>query len=329
MIGTVGGTIGALAVAGAGAHGFLMGRRGVFPAPLVDRVLERRRRQPFGPWTVTTVRVSDPLDVGQLTAAIDDARPVLTCHDVHDLDAVFVADPFVVHDGHLHHLFVEVMERSTGRGVIAAASSHDGRTWVYRGEVLREDFHLSYPQVFAWDGRWWMVPETNEDRTVRIYSTDQLPGGWRFDATLLRGHRYVDASVFRHADRWWMLVSDALDEVLNLFVADTPTGPWVGHPCNPVVVNDPRRARPGGRVLERDGRLVRFAQDDAHSYGRAVRAFEIVELTPTSFAERPLGAHHPILGPGRSAWNRAGMHHIDMLAVGADDWLVAVDGRAF
>jgi hypothetical protein len=312
------------AVGVAGAHGFLVGRRHVFPAPLIDGVLERRRRRPWGPWSVAATRVADPLD---LADAVDTARPVLTWRDVHDVDAVFVADPFVVRDGEAYHLFVEVMERATGHGVIASASSRDGLDWTYDGVVLREPFHLSYPQVFSWRDRHYMVPETNETRTVRLYATDRLPGGWRHEATLLRGHRFVDASLFEHGDRWWMLVSDAGDPVLNLYVADAPTGPWIEHPANPVVAGDARRARPGGRVLVDDGRIVRFAQDDTDSYGRALSAFEVTELTPERFCERELDAA-PLLGPGRSAWNRAGMHHLDLLR---DDhgWLAVVDGREF
>lgn len=324
-------------VGAAGAHGFMMGRRGVFPARLVDELLERRRRRPGGPWSVAVARVTDPLD---LVGAMDAATPALDRHDVDDVDAVFVADPFIVRDGDVYRLFVEVMERDSGRGVIASASSADGVEWSYDGVALREPFHLSYPQVFTWCDRHYMVPETNETRTVRLYGSDRLPDGWRHEATLLRGHRFVDASLFEHDGRWWMFVSDACDPVLNLFVADAPIGPWVEHPANPIVGGDARLAQPGGRVLADGGRIVRFAQDDVDSYGRALIAIEITELTPTTFRERPIGT---VLGPGRRGWNRAGMHHLDLLRLDLlrldplrldtgwldTGWLAVADGREF
>jgi hypothetical protein len=84
-------------------------------------------------------------------------------------------------------------------------------------------------------------------------------------------------------------------------------------------------ARPAGRIVDWDGRLLRFAQNCEPAYGTDVRAFEIRSLTANSYHERPLGAA-PILGPGRDDWNRAGMHHVDLHRVSADRWIACVDG---
>ena len=53
---------------------------------------------------------------------------------------------------------------------------------------------------------------------------------------------------------------------------------------NPIV-SDVRRARPAGRVLSRDGELIRPSQDCSGRYGRAVAFNRIVRLTPTEFGE--------------------------------------------
>ncbi len=41
--------------------------------------------------------------------------------------------------------FFEVLSREYGRGEIGLAASVDGFEWQYRQIVLREPFHLSYP----------------------------------------------------------------------------------------------------------------------------------------------------------------------------------------
>jgi hypothetical protein len=74
-----------------------------------------------------------------------------------------------------------------------------------------------------------------------------------------------------------------------------------------------------------EGRLFRFAQDDAPAYGIQVWAFEITDLTTVSYHEQRVGPA-PILGPGAAGWNDKGMHHVDPHWVGNDAWIACVDG---
>jgi hypothetical protein len=69
-------------------------------------------------------------------------NPVLTRHEVTDIPAAFVADPFLVREAAGWVMFMEVMNAGTGRGEIALARSPDGLEWSYEGVVLREPFHL-------------------------------------------------------------------------------------------------------------------------------------------------------------------------------------------
>jgi hypothetical protein len=50
-----------------------------------------------------------------------------------------------------------------------------------------------------------------------------------------------------------------------------------------------------GRLFERDGRLIRPAQDCAPGYGNAVVFNEVVELGPRAYRERPLSRLDPML----------------------------------
>ncbi len=52
------------------------------------------------------------------------------------------------------------MNARTKQGDIGLAVSGDGRTWTYRGIVLDEAFHLSFPYVFEWNGAVYLVPES-------------------------------------------------------------------------------------------------------------------------------------------------------------------------
>ena len=113
--------------------------------------------------------------------------------------------------------------------------------------------------------------------------------------------------------------------MLRLFYARNLTGPWIEHPKSPIVRCDCHKARPGGRVLLVHGRVIRFAQDDCQAYGRSVRAFEVLELTPENYLEREV-PESPILEPSGSGWNADGMHNLDAHPLGNNTWIACVDG---
>ena len=60
-------------------------------------------------------------------------------------------------------------------------------------------------------------------------------------------------------------------------------GDWVSQPMNPIVKLNKNISRPDGRGLIHDGHLCRFIQDDAPRYGIQVFAFEIIELSKTTY----------------------------------------------
>lgn len=258
------------------------------------------------------------------------SNPVLTAGDVTDAVATSVADPFMIRVDGTWHMFFEVVRwRGGGRkGVIAVATSPDARAWSYRGVVLEEPFHLSYPYVFSDGSDLYLIPESSAAGAVRLYRAAAFPARWEHVKDLVTGPVLVDSSVFRHAGRWWMLTETDPAHghgTLRLFHARELPGPWEEHPRSPIVRGDPGRARPGGRVVCLGGSVIRFAQDCARDYGSALRAFAITELGPDAYGEVEVAPSPVLAGSGRG-WNRSGMHHVDAHPAGPGRWLACVDG---
>src|SRR5262249_31357746 len=150
------------------------------------------------------------------------------------------------------HMFFEVMNWRTGKGEIGLATSKDGLAWRPEQIVLAEPFHLSYPYVFEWMGEHYMIPESYQAGAVRLYQAVDFPTRWAFVGSLIEGRYLVDASIVRWADRWWLFTEtnpDVKHDTLRLFHAEDLMGPWREHPSSPVVVGDPRVARPAGRAM--------------------------------------------------------------------------------
>lgn len=274
-------------------------------------------------WSIGMLKGSSPFD---LTSQRIINNPVLTNDDVTDIRAEYVADPFMILDDSNYYMFFEVLNKDTAHGDIGLAESNDGMNWEYKKIVLDEPFHLSYPYVFKWDGEYYLIPESFENASVRLYKASEFPTQWDFVANLLEGYDFVDPSIFRFSDRWWLFLSSTRNDVLFLYYADDLIGPWVEHPESPIIDQNPNKARPGGRVLVTDNKVFRFTQDDYPTYGNQVNAFEITELSTTTYNENPV-VENPILRGSGIGWNADGMHHIDPYKIGESHWIASVDGR--
>lgn len=270
-------------------------------------------------WAIGVLSGSSPL---AWTVSSEITNPVLNGRDVTDVDALYVADPFVLRVEGAYLMFFEILGRSDNKGRIGLARSTDGVTWTYDRVVLEEPFHLSYPYAFAWDGKYYLLPESHEAGVVRLYVADRFPTSWSRREVLLDG-AFADASVVYARSAWWLFAHDLETRALRLFFADRLEGPYVEHSRSPIVEDDPSRDRPAGRILAWDGALLRSTQDGDRAYGSAVELHHVTELTPFAYGDAPLG--RVLTGSGRG-WNRHGMHHLDALEAEPGRWLAWVDG---
>ncbi len=275
-------------------------------------------------WSIGIYEGSLPFDLAPSKSA---KNPVISARDITDVDALFVADPFMIQHKGKFFMFFEVMDGWEKKGLIGYAESSDAISWCYKGIVLNEPFHLSYPYVFEHEGQIYMMPESHRDVSVRLYRASSFPDKWEYQGDLLRGFHIVDPSLVYHNGMWWLFAAIAPDNgVLNLFYSKTLHGRWQFHPRNPIVRFDPRYARPAGRIIKHEGKLYRFAQDCSKIYGSQVFAFEIEELSESDYRETMVSPDPLIKGSGKG-WNALGMHHIDLKKLTPQKWVAAVDGR--
>lgn len=278
---------------------------------LVTRLVRHRRerRRYDTRWTLLTGRRqgADIIDIERVTPP----------------DGHFWADPMVVADGADRYVFYEDYRNDRARGHIAVAPIDRAGRLGAAQMALERPYHLSYPWVFAHGGQWYMVPETQANRTIEVYRCLAFPSRWQFSHVLMADVRAVDATFLQHEGRWWMFANvaefegSATSDELCAFWADDPLSThWQPHPHNPVV-SDVGRARPAGPFVRRDGRLFRPSQDCASEYGGAVCVNEVLALTETAYEERCVGRLEATWDP----------HVVAMHTVSEHDGQVVLDGK--
>jgi hypothetical protein len=203
----------------------------------------------------------------------------------------YYADPFLIAHNGRRWLFVEEYDYRAGKGIISCAAVCENKMDL-PSPALVCTYHLSYPFVFRHQEEIYMVPETGANRCVELYRARVFPFDWVLAKVLLDKVDVYDATLLWYKDNWWMFCAvaheggSAQDE-LAIFYSRSLEGPWLSHQLNPVK-SDCRSARPAGRVITCDGRLVRPAQDCETTYGSALVWLEIEELTPERFSEREI-----------------------------------------
>ena len=274
-------------------------------------------------WTIGIYRGESPFALAPARRA---RNPVLRAEDVTDVPAKFVADPFLIREDAKWYLFFEVYNNRTQQGDLAVATSKDARHWEYQQIIIDEPFHLSYPYVFKWQDDYYLIPESFETDSIRLYKATDFPTQWSFVTTLVTDSDFVDPSIVHFNDKWWLFASQTSNDILHLYHADDLQGPWKEHPNSPVVDGDKHKARPSGRVLVIEDHLYRFTMNVAPEVGmHEVWAYEVTRLDSEHYSE-VLARPNPILKASGSGWTGQGMHQIDAYQIEQDEWIAAVDG---
>ena len=233
-----------------------------------------------------------------------------SAHRVPNPAGRFYADPFVVSRDGVDYCFVEDFDYRTQRGRISVLELGDTQAR-FLGSVLDEPFHLSFPFLFEHAGSLFMMPETSENRDIRVYRCVDFPLRWQLHGVLMSDVSAVDTMMFRHDGRWWLLTNlapqshDDQGAELLVFHGDDPLGPhWTPHAGNPIYI-DPSRARNGG-LLAADGQLHRVGQRQGfRQYGAGATIFRIDEITPSRYRETRVASLEPGFRPGL-----LGTHHL-------------------
>ena len=246
---------------------------------VVSRLFPRRHRA-TPEWHVGYVRGAKQIaDLGQAVV-------------ISNPDGRWFADPFVVERSGRTVCFVEEFSEAELRGCISAIELTDDGGYELLGPVVEEDFHMSFPFVFDFEGCLYMVPETHTTGQVRLYACDSFPMEWRFVGTCLDDVIAVDPLLFEHDGHWWLLcgipvdAGNMLDIALHVFFSDSPLSTcWKPHALNPVLI-DNLNARNGGILFDRDRLPVRVRQSQGfNQYGAGFSLARIETLSATAYQE--------------------------------------------
>ena len=227
------------------------------------------------------------------------------------------ADPFLFAHNDGLYLFYEI-QTDFGLGEIWAQSMDAQGIWSNHGQVLKEDFHLSYPQVFFHDGQVWMIPETSASGKVWLYTAAVFPNKWRKTMVLV-DEVLLDPSIIIQPEGIFLLGTTREND-LKLYFAPDLSQEFVS--TDVVMPSHDFLARNAGRPLRIQNEIYRVAQNNQYGYGQGISLLQIDQLSINNYSEHVTTSD---LFQTKPKWMESGCHHIST-ALFMNEHYVAVDG---
>lgn len=204
----------------------------------------------------------------------------------------FWADPFLVKKEGKYFLFFEDLPFATDKGHLSVMEIKPDGTQGPIHVILEKEYHLSYPFIFEFESKLYMIPESYQANNIQLYECTNFPFKWEHKMNLMEEVCAMDTTLFFHDDKWWLFCTmseidgSSHHDELFLFYADHPfTKEWTPHPLNPIV-SDVRSARPAGHLYKQGTRLIRPSQDCSRKYGYGFNLNEVLVLSTTEYKER-------------------------------------------
>lgn len=231
----------------------------------------------------------------------------------------FIADPFLFIKENKFYIFFE--HQLEGYDNIGLMVSEDGENYEYKGVVLDENFHLSFPQIFENSGRIYMLPETKEANHVLLYESTEFPYKWEISDTLIKNVQLKDPSILLTDD---LILITASDDKLrqHVYTADSLHGEWKNSKKFKGRRGD--ETRPGGSFFEVEGEWYLPFQNNSQGYGTGLSLYKLdIQQEKISFEK----VNSMFLKPHPDIkWFAGGMHHLDVKRTG-EHYMLVYDGR--
>lgn len=207
---------------------------------------------------------------------------------------LYQADSFLFVKGEELFLFYE-LQHWDDPGCIAIIKTSDLHTWSEPIIVLREPFHLSFPYVFEDCGGIYMIPESQENDSIRLYQANEDLTAFKYVRTLLKQKRegdihynFNDSHIYQKEGTYYLFTSYQKDWMYyqELYLThNLLNGEFVKHPMSPICISN-EFGRNGGSLIKFEDKLLRVTQDCHEDYGDNISLMEVTQLNEQQYQEQ-------------------------------------------
>lgn len=195
----------------------------------------------------------------------------------------FLADPFLAQINGETRIALEYLPYKGFKGEIKVFSGNQFEL-EKKEETIVENYHLSYPNIFCFDGKTYCLPEAYQAGGLFIY--EKINEIWK-KQLLIDNIKCIDPDIIFHEGYYYLFTTikgQAHDTKLFIYYSKELLKGWQPHLLNPVVT-DVRSARGAGKIFSDGNNLYRPGQNYSVYKEGSITISKINKLSPTQYAE--------------------------------------------
>ncbi len=199
------------------------------------------------------------------------------------------ADPFIYKHNDEWYVFMEIFQYDKGYAGIGYSKLIDGKLTEPR-MIMDTGYHMSFPLIFEYNGKIFMVPETCAVNKVQMFECTDFPERWNSVGCIKENAILSDSAVFEYDNRFYMFTSAPTDDLYGnslILVELEKDGEILKAAKQKIITSDYKISRQAGKLLNYNDRLIRVAQDCSNmDYGHALEFLEIENMSIDNYAEK-------------------------------------------
>lgn len=179
----------------------------------------------------------------------------------------WAADPFLFKYNGQMYLFAELWDYRKGKaGLGYTIISQKKPNWKM---VIKESYHLSYPNIMKINDQIYICPESCNDLSVYFYKAISFPDKWEKMEPFIKNKDYsdttflnIDGFLYGFACRWH-------EQPYKMDLFRMKNGIVEYSSLNPIIEGG-MFARSGGNFIKKDGKIIKVSQDCSDYYGKSL-----------------------------------------------------------
>ena len=208
--------------------------------------------------------------------------------DINCNKRYWLADPFLFEKDNIAYLFYEAYDLIERKGKIAYSIICNNGSYTAPKIVLDEAYHLSFPNVFKYDGEIYMMPESCGDYRVKLWKSVSFPDIWELADVILPDIYACDSIILENENVRYLLANEMYHNTPNGFYISC----WVKSLLYKLdgfrtitdgvkVLEGEFGIRNAGRSFSIGEKLYRIGQDCRNNiYGKGLVLFEVETMVP-------------------------------------------------
>ena len=209
--------------------------------------------------------------------------------------------------------FLKNFTKKENKGVISVCELKKNKLINFK-DILIKPYHLSYPMLFKYKNKIFLIPESYQAKKVQIYQAHKFPYKWKKKCTLFKDEITSDPTIFKHKNNLWISINKKKKNLIDLnkklffYKIEDNFQKLTPHFKNPVVSSFDG-GRNAGNFIKFKNKTIRPAQKNIKSiYGYGLNFYEIQKLNLREYKEKKI-----LSVTAKNLKNCSGVHHFSKI----------------